>query len=749
MKKSLAVLTSLALALPVCAVAPVTTANASDYRSSVISGHDNVEIPYDNSAFRASDSYIDPADATVKPVLRLDKTEIAASEAPGSVQTMNLTVSGADGKYAYVGLHIYYDDRLTIEKSSKQYVKNEMDELIGTSAMVENGELFFTAAGMGNSGEDGVLASMKFRLPEDAEAGNLYPVCIGYQSSAAAEDLFNSKSADDTGKLMQSYVFTQGIENGYFKVMDGDVTEPSTETVTTTSTVTTTTTKTAASSATTSETTTIADPYPDTMSYTEKIMNGQKNVEVPYDNTAFRRSDKYISPEGSKITPRVYFDKVEVAASEAPGSTQTVNLNVSGADYKYSSVGFHVYYDTRLTVGNVTQPEEGGSSKLSFDKSSQEAGKYFMYTMATANVGQDGVFASMNFTLPDDAKAGDLYPIGINYTAAYVDGFSDVPRTEQGKLMNAYVFSQGIENGYIKVVEDSEPTSLPECFKDIYDTPEDYVNRIRYGHENVEIPYNYIGYKETYQVYTPNVIEGLEPELSFDKLSVSADKAQGKTYKINLNVSGMDKLYNDLAVHIYYDTRLKVGEIGSPEGGASSEMDLYESTVNPGEIYLRADGWWSDRNPHNNSGRDGAFAEISFTLPDDAEPGDLYPIGISYMYKAPSMDYIRDVDYPSGTGNYLKYCVFSGGIENGYIKVTSDVLSTLRGDANLDNQVNIADAVLVMQVSTNPDKYAQGRSELSIKPQGEKNADVDGKTGLSNSDALLIQKFKLGLVETL
>ena len=266
---------------------------------------------------------------------------------------------------------------------------------------------------------------------------------------------------------------------------------------------------------------------------------------------------------------------------------------------------------------------------------------------------------------------------------------------------------------------------LPECFKDIYDTPEDYVNRIRYGYENVEIPYNYIGYKDIYLVYSPNIIEGLEPKLSFDKLSVSADKAQGKTYKINLNVSGMDKLYNDLAVHIYYDTRLKVGEIGSSEGGASSEMDLYESTVNPGEIYLRADGWWSDRNPH------------------------------SYMYKAPSMDYIRDVDYPSGTGNYLKYCVFSGGVENGYIKVAgSDETSTgevftIKGDANLDGNVNLADAVLVMQVATNPDVYAPGKSEASITPQGAINGDVDGQKGLTNKDAVLIQKFKLGLVETL
>ena len=77
------------------------------------------------------------------------------------------------------------------------------------------------------------------------------------------------------------------------------------------------------------------------------------------------------------------------------------------------------------------------------------------------------------------------------------------------------------------------------------------------------------------------------------------------------------------------------------------------------------------------------------------------------------------------------------------------MIPTLLGDANLDKQVNIADAVLVMQVATNPDKYGQGKTDVSIKPQGEVNADVDGKKGLSNADALLIQKFKLGLVQSL
>ena len=69
------------------------------------------------------------------------------------------------------------------------------------------------------------------------------------------------------------------------------------------------------------------------------------------------------------------------------------------------------------------------------------------------------------------------------------------------------------------------------------------------------------------------------------------------------------------------------------------------------------------------------------------------------------------------------------------------------GDANCDGQVNIADAVLVMQVATNPDKYEQGKSDYSISEMGKVNADVDGKKGLTNADALLIQKFKLGLIE--
>ncbi|WP_298530297.1 endo-1,4-beta-xylanase [uncultured Ruminococcus sp.] len=73
----------------------------------------------------------------------------------------------------------------------------------------------------------------------------------------------------------------------------------------------------------------------------------------------------------------------------------------------------------------------------------------------------------------------------------------------------------------------------------------------------------------------------------------------------------------------------------------------------------------------------------------------------------------------------------------------------LYGDANCDNQINIADAVLVMQVATNPDKYGEGKTSLSIKKLGKQQADVNKDGKVDNSDALIIQKYKLGLIDEL
>ena len=67
----------------------------------------------------------------------------------------------------------------------------------------------------------------------------------------------------------------------------------------------------------------------------------------------------------------------------------------------------------------------------------------------------------------------------------------------------------------------------------------------------------------------------------------------------------------------------------------------------------------------------------------------------------------------------------------------------LYGDANLSGEVELSDAVLIMQSISNPAKY-------SITPEGQINADVWGNNdGITNGDALTIQKYKLRLIDSL
>lgn len=73
------------------------------------------------------------------------------------------------------------------------------------------------------------------------------------------------------------------------------------------------------------------------------------------------------------------------------------------------------------------------------------------------------------------------------------------------------------------------------------------------------------------------------------------------------------------------------------------------------------------------------------------------------------------------------------------------------GDADCDGQVLLNDAILVMQAIGNPDEYGVGgASKTAITEQGRKNADVAGNgDGLTNMDALTIQKYLLNLLDKL
>lgn len=82
---------------------------------------------------------------------------------------------------------------------------------------------------------------------------------------------------------------------------------------------------------------------------------------------------------------------------------------------------------------------------------------------------------------------------------------------------------------------------------------------------------------------------------------------------------------------------------------------------------------------------------------------------------------------------------------------TSTESNYLAGDANVDGKVDISDAVMILQVIANSDKYGvNGSSDTHITEQGVLNGDVYKKgSGLTTQDALSIQKYVAQLITAL
>ena len=87
----------------------------------------------------------------------------------------------------------------------------------------------------------------------------------------------------------------------------------------------------------------------------------------------------------------------------------------------------------------------------------------------------------------------------------------------------------------------------------------------------------------------------------------------------------------------------------------------------------------------------------------------------------------------------IQYYILEGGNPQSYTSVS--------GDANCDGELNMGDAVIIMQALANPDKYGEnGTDEHHITEQGKKNADIAGDNdGITNAEALAIQKKLLML----
>ena len=203
---------------------------------------------------------LDPSKSPVKPILSLSRLRVPISEARKNPdQTIELKVSGADGKYSATGLNIQYDTRLTIKKDGDNYAEkgDACKDLTVVQKSTGNGFYVGTVSSE-DKGRDGTYMTFKLTVPADTKVGDKFPIEIAYYSDESRKGSFTNAKKDENGQLMEAWVFTQGVQQGYIEVVNDEVTTSTTSTTstTTTSTTSTTSTTTTSTTSTTSTTTT-------------------------------------------------------------------------------------------------------------------------------------------------------------------------------------------------------------------------------------------------------------------------------------------------------------------------------------------------------------------------------------------------------------------------------------------------------------------------------------------------------------
>nr|AEV59485.1 scaffoldin C [Ruminococcus flavefaciens]AEV59486.1 scaffoldin C [Ruminococcus flavefaciens] len=260
----------------------------------------------------------------------------------------------------------------------------------------------------------------------------------------------------------------------------------------------------------------------------------------------------------------------------------------------------------------------------------------------------------------------------------------------------------------------------------------------------------------------PVVAAGETVQISVSKVNAEA----GKQFSVDVSLadiptSGIQAL--DFAVS--YDS--KVLTIDSVEAGdlinkgadsadlSASLSPLFESSINSKEGYVSL--IWStatDDASYWLKG-DGVYCTIKGTVASTAASGTVSDLKIVPIN--------RETYSGSGSANGEIGCGYESNgkpvkvatkVSNGSVTVGKEPTSlkvTLRGDANCDSTVDMADIVLIMQSLANPDKYGLTGTEKShLTEQGSANADVDDSiAGVTAGDALKIQMWLLKSISEL
>ncbi|MBQ3916213.1 MAG: hypothetical protein II690_06445 [Ruminococcus sp.] len=215
--------------------------------------------------------------------------------------------------------------------------------------------------------------------------------------------------------------------------------------------------------------------------------------------------DPQLKPELS--LPRVVLSEDDVKENR----NVKVSLELSGADKSYSSFEFWTQFDDRLAI----PVDSKGLPKIKFGSGVENmqtavaANSYYDHKKkklvtvngvrtigaAYSDIGSSGTVFTVTLTLPEDAKAGDVFPLNIipmNRETANNDFVSSIfmnsARDEAGQQMQNWLFSKGLNGGYIKITSDGTDDSMGDVTGDGRVSSSDIVAVLQYTANSEKYP---------------------------------------------------------------------------------------------------------------------------------------------------------------------------------------------------------------------------------------------------------------------
>ena len=397
-------------------------------------------------------------------------------------------------------------------------------------------------------------------------------------------------------------------------------------------------------------------------------------------------------------------------------------------------------YDTRLSIreSDIKLSSDLQGSLLPFIDVNE--GTITLSSVFNSNVKQDGNVFWLTFTLPDDVKEGDFYPIKIDSVSEW-NHINE--KGEDGYIRGSVTYKSltvTTDDGGISVEKKPVVTTTKPVAANLETT---VTTAKKAEEERHTVPIQPLTVKSKNVISITSVY--IAPGDAGKKISVPVD-----VFK-NEGVASVGFL-------ISYDSRL-----------TAESSDIKMSTYVDGSISkiafddIKAVSIAIARTENMNVS--AKICDISFTVPADAQPGDRYNIEIKKVYCWDHLIESNEAGYESGFTKMreLPISVRSGSIivegnkqtaadknseankeynkdhvDNANIATPNtkeDTKTYLLGDANLDNTVDAKDAVVVLQYS------AESIAGNNHKRTLEINADVNFDGEYDSKDAIFILQF--------